>query len=121
MEICVSGDALYFSEPMLKEIKEKNWKYIVTYKEGRAQSVAEYYNMEHAYSYHENAVKGHFILLTIAHIIMQLMEMHERNIGIFETIHKISQRIKEALKTQPLSASDVLDISTSFHLSRISL
>ena len=49
MEICVSGDALYFSEPMLKEIKEKNWKYIVTYKEGRAQSVAEYYNMEHAY------------------------------------------------------------------------
>ena len=27
MEICVSGDALYFSEPMLKEIKEKNWKY----------------------------------------------------------------------------------------------
>lgn len=121
MEICVSGDALYFSEPMLKEIKEKNWKYIVTYKEGRAQSVAEYYNMEHAYSYHENVVKGHFILLTIAHIIMQLMEMHERNIGIFETIHKISQRIKEALRTQPLSASDVLDISTSFHLSRISL
>ena len=117
MEICVSGDALYFSEPMLKEIKEKNWKYIVTYKEGRA----EHYNMEHAYSYHENAVKGHFILLTIAHIIMQLMEMHERNIGIFETIHKISQRIKEALRTQPLSASDVLDISTSFHLSRISL
>ena len=65
--------------------------------------------------------KGHFILLMIAHIIMQLMEMHERNIGIFETIHKISQRIKEALRTQPLSASDVLDISTSFHLSRISL
>lgn len=204
MEICVSGDALYFNEPMLKEIKEKNWRYIITYKEGRAQSVAEYYrvlekhndlntfekdgkkydyyngveyknekvnmvrlkendktfwyvtdltitdnnakkiiehgrkrwkienkefndlktkgyNMEHAYSYHENAVKGHFILLMIAHIIMQLMEMHERNIGIFETIHKISQRIKEALRTQPLSASDVLDISTSFHLSRISL
>lgn len=204
MEICVSGDALYFNEPMLKELKDKNWRYIITYKEGRAPSVAEYYktleehndlnivekgekrydyyngveykeekinmvrlkendktfwyavdltikennvektikkgrnrwkienkefndlktkgyNMEHAYSYDENAVKGHFILLMIAHIIMQLMEMYERNKGIFETIHKISQRIKEALRTQPLSASDVLDISTPIHLSRISL
>lgn len=155
MEMCVSGDALYFNEPMLKELKDKNWRYIITYKEGRAPSVAEYYktleehndlnivekgrnrwkienkefndlktkgyNMEHAYSYDENAVKGHFILLMIAHIIMQLMEMYERNKGIFETIHKISQRIKEALRTQPLSASDVLDISTPIHLSRISL
>ena len=57
----------------------------------------------------------------IAHIIMQLMEMHERNIGIFETIHKISHRIKEALRTYPLSASDVLDMFTAFHLSIISL
>ena len=79
------------------------------------------YNLGHVYSYDENAVKGHFILLLMSHMIMQLMEHHERNRGIFETIHKMALRIKEALRTQPLSASDVLDISTSFHLSRISL
>lgn len=79
------------------------------------------YNLGHIYSYDENAVKGHFILLLITHMIMQLMEQYERNRGIFETIHKMAQRIKEALRTQPLSASDLRDIIQPLHLSRISL
>ena len=77
--------------------------------------------MGHIYSYDENAVKGHFILLLMTHMIMQLMEQHERNKGIFETIHKMTLRIKEALRTQPLSASDVREITQPLHLSRISL
>ena len=79
------------------------------------------YNLGHVYSYDENAVKGHFILLLMSHMIMQLMEQHERNRGIFETIHKMALRIKEALRTQVLSASDVRGIAQPLHLSRISL
>lgn len=208
LEICLSGDALYFNEPMISLIEDNYWKYIITYKEGCAPTVEDYYRilerngdlntkteineedgetyrydyyngveyhdmtvnmmklktkdsvfcyatnlhltdnnikrlvesgrkrwkienkgfndlknkgyrMTHAYSYDENAVKGHFILLLMAHIIMQLMEQHERNEGIFETIHSTAQRIKEALRTQPLSAQDLRDIATPIHLSRL--
>lgn len=204
MKICFSGDALYFSEPIIKMIEEYHWKYIITYKEGCSTSVTEYYdileknndlntavkgekvydyyngvefkemeiniirlktkgktfiyatnfkisdsniermikngrkrwkienkgfndlknkgyNLGHIYSYDENAVKGHFILLLMTHMIMQLMEQHERNREVFETIHKMALRIKEALRTQPLSANDVRDIIQPLHLSRISL
>ena len=204
MKICFSGDALYFSEPMIKMVEGYCWKYIITYKEGCSQSVTEYYdileknndlnsvvkgekvydyyngvefkemkinmirlrtkgktfwyatnfkinensiekmiktgrkrwkienkgfndlknkgyNLGHIYSYDENAVKGHFILLLMTHMIIQLMEHYERNRGIFETIHKIALRIKEALRTQALSASDVREIAQPLHLSRISL
>lgn len=204
MKICFSGDALYFSEPMIKMIEEYHWKYIITYKEGCSPNVTEYYetleknndlnrvvkgekvydyyngvefkemkinmirlktkgktfiyatnfkisdnNIEkimkagrkrwkienkgfndlknkgyhlgHIYSYDENAVKGHFVLLLMTHVIMQLMEQYERNSGIFETIHKMAQRIKEALRTQPLSADDIRDIIQPLYLSRIPL
>lgn len=50
LPICFSGDGLYFSEPILNICKEYNWKYIITYKEGCASSVEEYYQVAKRYS-----------------------------------------------------------------------
>lgn len=203
LPICISGDALYFSEPMIKIIEGYSWKYLITYKEGCTKEINEYYEtakkyndvttaeedegiyeyyngmqyrditniniitlkterstfcyvtnlritdnnykkmmktgrkrwkienkgfndlarhgyyMKHAFSYNENAIKCHFALMLIAHEIMQLMEMYERNEGRFESIRKLGEEIKEALRTKSLSAHDLSDLSSTKHLSRI--
>lgn len=44
LKICISGDALYFNEPMIKMMEEFNWKYIFTFKEGSSKDTAEYFD-----------------------------------------------------------------------------
>ncbi len=205
LPICISGDALYFSEPMIKIIEEYKWTYMITYKEGCTKEVNEYYetakqygdimikeenediyeyyngihyrdidninmirlktkktefcyvtnlkitgynyrkmmeigrkrwkienkefnyltnhgyHMKHAYSYDENAIKGHYAIMLMSHLIMQLLEMYERNQGRFESIRKMGEEIKEALRNRNLSAQDIKDLSAHHHLSRINL
>lgn len=58
MKICFLGDALYFSEPMIKMIEEYHWKYIITYKEGCSKSVAEYYDILEKNNDLNTVVKG---------------------------------------------------------------
>lgn len=43
LKICISGDALYFGEPMIKMIEEFKWKYIFTFKEGCSKDTSEYF------------------------------------------------------------------------------
>ncbi len=43
LQICIQGDALYATEPMMKLCKENNWEYMFTHKETRQKSVAECY------------------------------------------------------------------------------
>lgn len=205
LPICISGDALYFNEPMINMIEEYKWTYIITYKEGCTKEVNEFYetakkyndvkikeekegtyeyyngiqyreneninmirlktkdkkfcyvtdlkitennykkmmetgrkrwkienkgfndltnhgyHMKHAYSYDENAIKGHYAIMLMTHLIMQLLEMYERNQGRFETIRQLGEEIKEALRNRILSAQDIKDLSTCHHLSRINL
>lgn len=205
LPICISGDALYFNEPMIKMIEGYQWTYMITYKEGCTKEVNEYYeiakkyndvkikeeneetyeyyndihyrdieninmiklkmkdkefcyvtnikitdynykkmmeigrkrwkienkgfndltnhgyHMKHAYSYDENAIKGHYAIMLISHLIMQLLEMYERNHGRFETIRQLGEEIKEALRNRILSAQDIKDLSACHHLSRINL
>ncbi len=45
LPICLCGDGLYFNEPILNICKNNNWKYIITYKEGCASSIEEYYQV----------------------------------------------------------------------------
>lgn len=205
LPICLSGDALYFNEPMINMIEEYKWTYIITYKEGCTKEVKEFYetakkyndvkikeeneetyeyyngiqyreneninmirlktkdkkfcyvtdlkitennykkmmeigrkrwkienkgfndltnhgyHMKHAFSYEENAIKGHYAIMLISHLIMQLLEMYERNQGRFETIRQLGEEIKEALRNRILSAQDIKDLSACHHLSRINL
>ena len=58
MKICFSGDALYFSEPMIKMVEGYRWKYIITYKEGCSQSVTEYYDILEKNNDLNSVVKG---------------------------------------------------------------
>lgn len=75
--------------------------------------------MRHAFSYDENAVKVHFVLMLISHLIMQLVEHYEKSLGRFETIRKLGEDIKEALRNAILSATDIRDIATRFYISRL--
>lgn len=43
LPICISADSLYVSERMLKECKEKGWKYLIRYKQGSAPTIYEEY------------------------------------------------------------------------------
>lgn len=208
LQICISADALYFNDPMIKLVESLHWKYIFTFKEGCSKEAAEYYealqnggdtvvhekhnsryeyyngveykdnifnmisytkkdeegntveyfcyatnlrisegnykkmieicrgrwkienkgfnelknhgyHMKHAFSYDENAVKVHFVLMLISHLIMQLVEHYEKSLGRFETIRKLGEDIKEALRNAILSATDIRDIATRFYISRL--
>ena len=77
--------------------------------------------MKHAYSYDENTIKGHYAIILMSHLIMQLLEMYERNQGRFETIRQLGEEIKEALRNKVLSAQDLKDLFVIHHLSRINL
>lgn len=77
--------------------------------------------MKHVYSYDENAIKGHYAIMLMSHLIMQLLEMYERNKGRFETIRQLGEDIEEALRNKVLGAQDLKDLSVIYHLSRINL
>ena len=52
LPICISADSLYASETILKECKEKGWKYLLRFKEGSVPSIYEEY--ESLKKYKEN-------------------------------------------------------------------
>lgn len=203
LKICVSGDALYFGEPMIHLIEESRWKYMITFKETCSKEVTEYYetlkkhhdsivhddgkstyeyandieyrdnrfhiieisdnegnrfcyvtniriteknykrmgqhgrnrwkienksfndlknhgyHFKHAMSYEENAMKINIIITLISHLIMQLLEHYEKTKQRFETIRKLGEDIKEALRFTLLSAQDIKEIATPFYISRL--
>lgn len=43
LQICIQGDALYTTEPMMKMCKKHNWEYIFTHKDTRQKNAAETY------------------------------------------------------------------------------
>lgn len=45
LPVCIQGDALYATEPMMKLCRENGWKYIFTQKESRQQIIADNYNL----------------------------------------------------------------------------
>ncbi len=79
------------------------------------------YHMKHAYSYDENAIKGLYAIMLMSHLIMQLLEMYERNEGRFKTIKQLDEEIKETLRNKVLSAQGLKDLSALHRLSRINL
>ena len=68
------------------------------------------YGMSHAYSYHENAVKCHYALLLISHLIMQLLEHYMEAQGNSKKIKQLGKEIKEALRFAHLNANDYVEI-----------
>ncbi len=212
LPLCISGDALYFSEPMIKEVEGYRWKYIFTFKEGCSKETSEYYRtaqnhgdtqkheevidnvqyeyeyyngveyrdncfnmislvqkdsegrivnrfcyatnieisqknyrnivkfarrrwkienkgfndlknhgyqMGHVFSYDENAVKVHLIIMLMSHMMMQLLEHYEKTKKRFEGIRYLGREIKEALRKNILSTSDLMEIATPFYISRL--
>ena len=55
LPICISADSLYASEPMLKECKEKGWKYLIRFKEGSVPSIYEEYESLKKYKENEGS------------------------------------------------------------------
>lgn len=72
--------------------------------------------MEHAYSYHENAVKCHYALMLIAHLIMQLLEHYMKTQDNAKKIMEIGKEIKEALRYAHLNAQDYVEILKPFQI-----
>lgn len=68
------------------------------------------YGLTHAYSYHENAVKCHYIMLLISHLFMQLLEHYLKTIDLREKIKTIGKELKEALRFAHLNAKDYVEI-----------
>lgn len=68
------------------------------------------YGLTHAYSYHANAVKCHYMLLLIAHIFMQLPEHYLKTKTMTKKIKMIGKAIKEALRLAHLNAKDYVEI-----------
>ena len=200
-KICISGDGLYLSEPIIKICETNKWKYIITYKEGVVKTIDDYYktakshddvieinnddgkyeyyndieyrdyrinvarleekedrenskqklfmyatnfqitkdnykkmvwsgrnrwkienkefndlknhgyHITHAFSYDRNAMKAHFAITLIAHVIMQLVEHLEKQSKQFETIRELAEKIKEALRNIVLSAQNIAGLS----------
>lgn len=102
----------------MMKIKRNRWK---IENKGFNDLTNHGYHIKHAYSYDGNAIKGHYAIILMTHLIMQLLEIYERNHGRFETIRQLGEEIKEALRNRILSAQDLKDLSASHHLSRINL
>lgn len=100
------------------ELNEKNEKEIV--KLGRKRWKIENkgfndeknhgYGLTHAYSYHENVVKCHSIILLISYLFMQLLEHYLKTKKLKEKIKTIGKEIKMALRFAHLNALDYIAI-----------
>ena len=55
LPICISADSLYASETILKECKEKGWKYLLRFKEGSVPSIYEEYESLKKYKENEGS------------------------------------------------------------------
>ncbi len=73
------------------------------------------YNLEHAYSEHEQAAKNFYVLLQIAHMIMQLLEngsLLPDVVQAFGSKRALSHRLLECLRNN-LLPSDALDLAAT--------
>lgn len=68
------------------------------------------YGLTHAYSYDENAIKCHYILLLISHLFMQLLEHYLKVKGRNEKIQTIGKEMKKAFSCSLLNAQDIVKI-----------
>lgn len=99
------ADSLYACEGFFERCKEKNWRYILRYKEGSIPTIgAEYRELkkleknyqEHLYSKNYQAVKNHYYLIQIGHMIGQFMEEWE---GIWKKVKQsLEQKHKRLLE-----------------------
>lgn len=79
------------------------------------------YNLEHAYSEHELAVKNFYVLLQISHIINQLMEkgtlLKEQIKETFGCIRNIARKLLEDLRTKFIDPAQLQrELSTPFQI-----
>jgi hypothetical protein len=74
------------------------------------------YNLEHAYCEHETAAKNFYLLLQIAHLIVQLVEashLFPRTVAkLFGSSRAFAQRLLEAFRNVVLSAETLRHIAT---------
>ena len=79
------------------------------------------YNLEHAYSKHELAVKNFYVLLQIAHTISQLMEkgnlLKNQIKETFGCIRNIAHKLLEDLRTKFIDPAQLQrELSTPFQI-----
>ena len=117
LRIIISGDALYASKPVMDICKEYNWKYIIRFKEGAIPTLYREFetvvkienegfyiqkngtfDIGHLYSKDTTAIKVHYLMIKIAHIIRQLLENEIKEIKELKLkLKEISQHIKNEL------------------------
>ena len=108
LPICLCADSLYACEGFFERCKWTNWRYILRYKEGSIPPIgAEYRELkkleknyqEHLYSKNYQAVKNHYYLIQIGHMIGQFMEEWE---GIWkkvkQSLEQKHRRLLESMK-----------------------
>ena len=74
------------------------------------------FNLEHAYSTHERQIKNWYILLQIAHLILQLLErgslLSQDCKRLFGSIRNVARRLAESLRNR-LIPSEALDLTAA--------
>ena len=108
---------MYASKSIIDICKENGWKYIIRFKEGAIptlykefKTVVERENegfniqkngtfdIEHLYSKNSTAIKVHYLLIQIAHIIRQMLEKGSKSIKELKLkLKEISQKLKSTL------------------------
>ena len=113
-----------FSYVTNMEIKETNYKKMVKTcrkrwmieNEGFNELKNHGYYLSHIFSYNENAIKAHVIIMLISQMIMNFLKIYEEKKGRNMTLRKMGEDIKEALRNKVLSAADISDIIRLFYV-----
>lgn len=72
------------------------------------------YNLEHEYSKNPNAMKNHYILLQLAHMIRQLYDKGIKTVKQLKTsIKKESYKLLTSLTSKKLTDEDILEVQTT--------
>lgn len=105
------------------EVNERNYKKLIGVGRNRWWIIQTFndlknhgYNIKHVFSYDANAMKTHFAIQLISHLIMQLLEHYEKTKKVFETIKSLGKNIKEALRNKVLNAENLRDITQPFQI-----
>ena len=74
------------------------------------------FNISHLYSKNQNAIKVHYLLIQIAHIIRQLLENGSTKIKVLKLkIKEISLKIKQELISIPIKSYVKTTIQLRFY------
>lgn len=74
------------------------------------------FSLTHAFSYNRNAIKGHFLLMLVSHLIMQLLAKYKKGTLIEKSASVLSLDLLEALRNTILNASDIVEVMTKFQV-----